>query len=65
MSWMTQSEAAAALGCSIRTIRRKIRSNSLKARREGRNVLVELDTAGVVPGVSLTRPAPQNAPVSP
>ena len=44
MSWMTQTEAAAALGCSIRTVRRRIRAGSLTARREGRRLLVEIDT---------------------
>ena len=44
MSWMTQAEAAAALNCSIRTIRRRIRDHSLNARREGRNVLVEVSS---------------------
>jgi|GEM_PF-2492742 len=44
MSWMTQTEAAAALGCSIRTIRRRIRAGSIGARREGRRLLVEVDT---------------------
>jgi len=42
MSWMTQAEAAAVLNCSIRTVRRRIRDNTLKARRDGRNVLVEI-----------------------
>lgn len=41
---MTQTEAAAALSCSIRTVRRRIRSGSLTARREGRRLLVEIDT---------------------
>ena len=44
MSWMTQTEAAAALGCSIRTVRRRIRAGTLTARREGRRLLVEIDT---------------------
>lgn len=43
MSWMTQAEAAVALHCSIRTVRRRIRSRSLDARREGRNVYVKID----------------------
>ena len=43
MSWMTQTEAAAALGCSNRTIRRRIRAGMLKTRREGRNILVDVD----------------------
>ena len=42
MSWMTQAEAATSLRCSIRTIRRRIRDSSLNARRDGRNVLVEI-----------------------
>ncbi|MCH8149062.1 MAG: helix-turn-helix domain-containing protein, partial [Planctomycetes bacterium] len=44
MSWMTQTEAAAALGCSIRTVRRRVRAGSLTARREGRRLLIEVDT---------------------
>lgn len=44
MSWMTQNEAAAALGCSIRTIRRRIRAGSMDARRDGRRLLVAVDT---------------------
>lgn len=44
MSWMTQTEAAVALGCSIRTIRRRIRSGTMNARRDGRRLMVEVDT---------------------
>lgn len=52
MSWMTQTEAAAALGCSVRTIRRRIRSNCINTRREGRNILVEVDTDKAVSSVT-------------
>ncbi len=44
MSWMTQTEAAVALGCSIRTVRRRIRSGAINARRDGRRLMVEVDT---------------------
>ena len=52
MSWMTQTEAAAALGCSNRTIRRRIRAGMLKTRREGRNILVDVDTDRAVATVT-------------
>jgi len=43
MSWMTQADAAAALRCSIRTVRRRIRNGSLPAQREGRNIYVNVE----------------------
>ncbi len=52
MSWMTQTEAAAALGCSNRTIRRRIRGGMIKTRREGRNILVDVDTDQAVATVT-------------
>ncbi|MFQ5590166.1 MAG: hypothetical protein ACE5HE_03290 [Phycisphaerae bacterium] len=55
MPWMTQAEAAAALGCSIRTIRRRIRRQSLTAQRQGRNVLVNLDVDATRQDVPLAR----------
>jgi len=51
MSWMTQTDAATTLGCSIRTIRRRIRRNTLNSRRDGRNILVQVNPDDAVPGV--------------
>ncbi len=65
MSWMTQADAAVALGCSIRTIRRRIRSNSLSSRREGRNVLVELSLEDATTEQPLARCLPDGAFASP
>lgn len=65
MSWMTQADAAATLGCSIRTIRRRIRSNSLSSRRDGRNVLVELNLEDSTTEQPLARCLPDGAFTSP
>ena len=42
MSWYPQTDAAALMNISTRTLRRRIRAGEVNARREGRNVLIEL-----------------------
>jgi len=43
MTWLCSQDAAAHLGISDRTLRRRLRTNQYNHRREGRMVLVELD----------------------
>jgi len=42
MAWMSKFEAALALGVSVRTLERRIVAGELKARRDGRSVIVDV-----------------------
>lgn len=44
MAWLSMTDAASALGCTERTIRRRVRAGQLDVRRDGHRSLVEIDT---------------------
>jgi len=52
MSWMTQTEAAAALRISERTLNRRVAAGDYETKREGRNVMINVDLDDAVANVA-------------